>query len=178
MPLFTQWECVKVICSWNFTCSAKEAVILLRSWSSLYTEISKCIVPCFATTYPDFMYKSHLFLKFYVLCERSSDIASVSVCSIFKMSSLAVLLFIFWFATNNSKCFYKSRFSWNCRCSAKETVILLLSWSARYIVFSKCIVSWIYCFSLDLPLFTQDVFVTVRTISAISAISQHLVSWF
>ena len=59
------------------------------------------------------MYKTHLFLKFYVYCKRSSDIASFvkhSVRSIFKMYSLLVLHFTFGFATNHSKCFWKSHF--------------------------------------------------------------------
>ena len=55
------------------------------------------------------MYKTHLFLKFYVYCKRSSDIASFvkhSVRSIFKMYSLLVLHFTFGFATNHSKCHF------------------------------------------------------------------------
>ena len=39
-----QSECVKVFFSGNFRCSAKGAVILLLSWSTLYIEFSKCIV--------------------------------------------------------------------------------------------------------------------------------------
>ena len=100
-------------------CSAKEAVILLLSWSTLYVAFSKCIVYWF--------YISHLDLP--LITQNASE---------------------------------KVSFLLNWRCSAKETVILLLSWSARYILFSKCIVSWIYFFSLDLPLFTEDAFVTVN----------------
>ena len=42
--LFTQNACMKVIYSWNFRCSPKEAVILLLSWSTLYIAILKSIV--------------------------------------------------------------------------------------------------------------------------------------
>ena len=51
LPLVTQIACVKVTFSWNNRCSAKGAVILLLSWSTLYIAISK------------YMCKTHLFLK-------------------------------------------------------------------------------------------------------------------
>ena len=41
---FTQNVCIKRICSRNFRCSVKEAVLLLRSWGTRYVTISKCIV--------------------------------------------------------------------------------------------------------------------------------------
>ena len=50
-----------------------------------------------------------------------------------------------------------SNFSWNFRGSAKEVMILLLSWSTLYITFSKCKVSWFLLFYFDLPLFTKSV---------------------
>ena len=104
LPLLTQTLCIKLIYSWNFMCTAKEAVILLLSWSTLYVAFSKCIVYWF--------YISHLDLP--LITQNASE---------------------------------KAIFLLNWRCSAKETVILLLSWSARYIVFSKCIVSWIFGFA-------------------------------
>ena len=45
LPLFTQNVSVKVIYSWTSRCSAKEAVILLRSWSSLYIAFQTVKVP-------------------------------------------------------------------------------------------------------------------------------------
>ena len=40
----------------------------------------------------------------------------------------------------------KANFSWNFRCSTKETVLLLRSWSTLYIKFLNCKVSWFYFF--------------------------------
>ena len=52
-PLFTQNSSLKVIYSWNFTCSLKGAVILLGSWSTLYTEFLKCKMSWFYFFYFD-----------------------------------------------------------------------------------------------------------------------------
>ena len=85
-----------------------------------------------------------LFLKFYVLREGSNFIASFlehPVCSNFKMHNILLLVFLFWFATINPKSMSKVNFSWNFRCSAKEAVILFLSWNTLYIAFPKCILS-------------------------------------
>ena len=48
---FTQSVCIKVIYSWNFRCSWKEAVLLLLSWSTLHVAVSKCIVSWFYFLY-------------------------------------------------------------------------------------------------------------------------------
>ena len=99
-----------------------------------------------------------------MLHERSSDIASFmerSVCSISKMYSVLVLVLLFLFATIHPKCMCKSHFFKNFRCSAKEASILVLLWSALYIVFPKCIVSWFWFFYFDLPLFTPNVCIKV-----------------
>ena len=112
LPLFTQSVCVKRIYSRNFGCSAKEALILLLSQSTLDIVFPKCIVLTlvfwfwFVTIYPKTMYKIHLFLKFQVLREGSSDIASFvehPVYSISKMHSVLVLVFLFWFTTIHPK---------------------------------------------------------------------------
>ena len=47
LPLFTQNVSLKVACSWNFRCSAKEAVVLLRLWSTKYLALWKCVVSLF-----------------------------------------------------------------------------------------------------------------------------------
>ena len=109
-PLFTQNSSLKVIYSWNFTWSVKGAVILLRSWSTLHTEHPVCSILkiysalilvfwfWFATICSKCMYKSHLFLKFQVLHEGSSFIASFvadPVSSSFKMYSVLILVFLF-----------------------------------------------------------------------------------
>ena len=89
----------KVNFYWNLRCSAKEAVLLLRSWSTLYIAFLKCKLFWFSFSY----------------------------------FNLALL----------TECWYvKVIYSWNLRCSAKESVLLLLSWNTLYIAISKCIVSW------------------------------------
>ena len=47
LPLFTQNVSVKVVYSWNFRSSVKEAVVLLHLWSTLYLALWKCIVSLF-----------------------------------------------------------------------------------------------------------------------------------
>ena len=47
LPLFTQTVCLKGIYSWNFRCSAKEAVVLLCLWSTKYLAFWKYIVSSF-----------------------------------------------------------------------------------------------------------------------------------
>ena len=71
LPGFTLSECVEVNFSWNFRCSGKGDVILLRSWSTLYIAISKHAVSqfellffWFVTIHPKWMCRSHFFLKF------------------------------------------------------------------------------------------------------------------
>ena len=54
--------------------------------------------------------KNHLFLKFQVLREGSSFIASFvehPVCTNFKMYSVLILVFIFWFVSIYPKCVYE-----------------------------------------------------------------------
>ena len=46
--------------------------------------------------------------------------------------------------------------SWNFRCSWKEAVLLLLSWSTLYVAISKCIVSWFYFVYFGLPLLNES----------------------
>ena len=47
LSLLTESAYAKVIFSWNFSCSTKEAVLLLLSWRNLYVAISKCMVSWF-----------------------------------------------------------------------------------------------------------------------------------
>ena len=83
LPLLNQSAGVKVTFSLNFRRSTKEAVLLLLSWSTMYTAFSKCIgsslsfvLFLFSTIYPKCIHKDHLFLKLFLLCERRSDIIS------------------------------------------------------------------------------------------------------
>ena len=106
MPILIQSACVKVNFSWNFRCSAKEAVILLRPCSTLYIALSKCKVSWFQLFYSDL------------------SLFTQSVC-------------------------IKGIYSQIFRCSAKEAVILLLSWSTRYVAFSKCMMPDLKFFILN-----------------------------
>ena len=86
------------------------------------------------------MYKSHLSLKFQVLCEGSSFIASFvehPECSNFKIYSVFILVFYFDLLLLIEFACVKVKFSWTSRCPAKETVILPLSWSTLYIPFQN-----------------------------------------
>ena len=83
--------------------------------------------------------------KCQVLHKGSSDIASFvehPVNSIFKRYSVLTLAFLFWFPILTQIACVKFSFSWNFRCSAKEAVLLLLSWSTLHVVILKCIISW------------------------------------
>ena len=67
----------------------------------------------FVIVNPTCMCKSHISLKFHVLREGSSAIVSFAehpVYSIFKMYSVPILVFLFWFTTVNPKCMCKSHF--------------------------------------------------------------------
>ena len=69
----------------------------------------------FATINPNCMCKSPLFLKFQVLREGSSFTASFvehPVCSNFKIYSVLILVFLYWFATINPK--YMCKFQFSC----------------------------------------------------------------
>ena len=92
--------------------------------------------------------------------EGSSDIAffvEPHVHSISKMYNVLILVFYFDLPLLIQSACVKVKFSWTSRCSVKEAVILLRSWSTLYIAFSKCKVSWFLFFYFDLPLFTQTV---------------------
>ena len=137
-------------------CSAKEKRILFLSWSTLHILISKCIVSVDSTffyfDFPQFtivpwiyqkcMYKGHLFLNF--ACSTKEVVLlplSRSTLYIAVRKYIVSLFYFFYFLlprfTQNTSA--KAIFSWNSRRSAKEAVILLLSWSALSIAFSKCI---------------------------------------
>ena len=103
--------------SWDFRCPAKEAVILLLSWNNLYVATSKCILSWFYFDFRRFtknqrcMYKGHSFLKFFMLCERTSEITSFveqPVYSNFQMFSVLTLVFLFSFTTIHAKYFCRS----------------------------------------------------------------------
>ena len=100
----------------------------------------------FTTIHPKYFCKSRLFLKFWMLHEKSSFITSFveqPVFSTLKMCSVLILLFLFFFFflprfIQNSSA--KVIFSGNFRFSAEGAVISLLSWRNLYIAFQnlKC----------------------------------------
>ena len=68
------------------------------SISKMYSVLILAFWFWFATIYPKFMYKNHLFLKFQVVHGGSSVIASFvehPVCSNFKMYNVLILVFFF-----------------------------------------------------------------------------------
>ena len=92
-------------------------MILLLSWNNLYVATSKCILSWFYFDFRRFtknqrcMYKGHSFLKFFMLCERTSEITSFveqPVYSNFQMFSVLTLVFLFSFTTIHAKYFCKS----------------------------------------------------------------------
>ena len=145
-------ESTKVNFSWNFRRFAKEVVLLLCLWSTLYVAISKCIVSWFQFFYFNWLQ----------LIQRES--AKVTFSWNFRCSTKeAVLLLRLWSTVYIvfSKCklswFYLSYFtltlltesayvkvicSWNLRSSVKEAALLFISWSTLYVAILKCIVSW------------------------------------
>ena len=118
----------------------------------------------FATIYPKCMYKRHLFLKFQVLCEEITDIASFvehPVYSISKMYSVLIPNFLYWFYINfrliNPKCICKRQFF------LKLLVLRIRSSvTASFVEHPVYSISKVYCvlilgfFYFDLPLFTQS----------------------
>ena len=106
------------------------------------------------------MHKNHFFSKLHALREGSNNIASFvkhPACSIFKMYSVLILVFCFDLLLLIQFACVKVKFCWTSRCSAKQAVTLLRSWSTLYTAFSKCKVSWFLFFSFYLLLFTQTV---------------------
>ena len=79
-----------------------------------------------------------------MLRERSSDIPSFfehPIYSNFKMYSLLILLFLFWFTTIHPKYFCKRHFSWKFQVLRERS-----SDSTLYIAFWKCVIFWFYIF--------------------------------
>ena len=149
LSLFTQTVCLKGIYSWNFRCSAKEAVIRLLSWSILYIAFSKWKVSWFLFFYFYFpLFTQSVCLKgIYSWNFRYSTKGAVLWLRLWGTLYLALLkcilslFYVFFFLflprfTQNTST--KVIFSGNLRCSSEGAVILLLSWSTLYIAFSKC----------------------------------------
>ena len=172
MPLFTQRQCLKVTFSWSFRYSAKDAVLLLRSWSNLYTPFSKYKVSWFCFFY----FNSQLvtesayvwdifFLKFQVLRKGSSFIASFEehhAYSSFKMYSVLILVFLKFICLKLiQRVSAKVNFSSGFWCTTKEAVLLLRSWSTLYITFSICKAFWFCFFSFNLPRLSETAYVKI-----------------
>ena len=122
----------------NFRCSAKEAVLLLCSWSTLYIGVSKYKVSWLyfsyfnlslstesASTKVNFSWNFRCYAKGALLLLLSWITLYVAIS---KCIVSWFYFFLFWFPTINPKGISaKGNFSWNFRCSTKETVILLAS---------------------------------------------------
>ena len=170
LSVFTQSLCIKDIYSRNFRCSAKGAVILFFSWSTLYLVFSNCVVSSF------YLFYLNLSLFTQIVCVK--DICSRN----FRCSAKgAVILFVSWstlyivfsicvvssFYCSILICHYlpkvyvEKTYSWNFRCSTKEAVILLPSWTPLYMIFPRCRVLILGVFYFDFQLFTRSACVKV-----------------
>ena len=145
--------------------SAKEAVLLLHLWSALCIAVPKCKASWFYFSYfvtfnRKCIWKSYFFLKFQVLLEGSSFVASFvehPACSIVRMYSVLILVFFYFNLLQLiQRASAKDNFSWNFRCSVKEAVLLVRSRGTLYVAFSKCTVSWFYLFYFYFPLSTKN----------------------
>ena len=112
LSLFTWSECVEVIFSWNVRCSAKETVILLLSWSTLYISFSKWILSvsnCFILIchYSPKVYMWNSFIFKNSGCSAKETVIVfllwITLYATFSNSS-----FLFLFASIHSKCVCKS----------------------------------------------------------------------
>ena len=152
LSLFTRIVCIKVIYSSTFYEFSKRNSDIayfveypVYSILKMYSLLFLVLLFWSTTIHSKWFCKSHLFLKFWVLCERSSAIALFvehPLCSSFKMYTVLILFFFCDFATIYSKRMCKSHFFWNSRCSAKESMLFYLSRSTLYIPIFKCLVSW------------------------------------
>ena len=113
LPLLTQILDIKVICSWNFGCSSKEAVMLLLSWSTLYIAFPNCIVSWFYFFYFDLpLFTQSASLKVISSGTFCSSFVEHPVYNIFKVYSVLILVVLLWFATVYPRCMCKTHLFW------------------------------------------------------------------
>ena len=152
LSLFTRIVCIKVIYSSTFYEFSKRNSDIayfveypVYSILKMYSLLFLVLLFWSTTIHSKWFCKSHLFLKFWVLWERSSAIALFvehPLCNSFKMYAVLILFFVlFCFATIYSKRMCKSHFFWNTRYSAKEPMLKHLSPSNMYIAILKRLVS-------------------------------------
>ena len=138
----------------KFRCSVKGAVLLLRSWSTLYRAFSKCKLsgswlfyfdlPLFTQSVcPKFIY------SWSFRCSTNEAVLLLLSWSTLYVAILKCIVSWFYFFSFNwlqliQKASAKVNFSWNFRCFTKGVVSLLCSWNILYVAISKCIVSWFY----------------------------------
>ena len=67
LPLFTQNVSVKVVYSWTFRCSTKEAVILPYSWSTLYIAFQNVKVPDSVVAFDLLLFTQTVCIKAFIL---------------------------------------------------------------------------------------------------------------
>ena len=142
-------------------------MLLLRSWSTLYIAFSKCKVSWFYFSY----------FNFSLLTERACAKVHFSwnfrwfvkeaVLLLQSWSTLYVAFLkckVSWFdfsycnlPLSAESTYVKVIYSWNLRCSAKDAVLWLLSWSNLYIADSKSMVSLILVSNFNLLQLIQKV---------------------
>ena len=116
LSLFTQTVCLKGIYSWNFRCSAKEAVIRLLSWSILYIAFSKWKVSWFLFFYFDFsLFTQSVCLKGIYSWNFRCSVKEAAIFFLswstlytdFQNGKFPDSCFLFWFPTVYPKCMFK-----------------------------------------------------------------------
>ena len=137
---------------WYFRCFAKGAMILLRSWSTLYIAVSKCKVSWFYFFYfnlPVLAESAYIKVNFsrnFKCSTKEAVILLLSLSTLYIAFSKCIVSWFYFFDFDlrlftQSVCI-RVIYSWNFRFCAKEAVLLFLSWSTMDIAFSKCKVSW------------------------------------
>ena len=139
--------------SWNFRCSAKESVLLLCSSSTPYVAFSKYKVSWFYFSYFNLpLLTESAYVKFKYAFWRFRCSAKEAVLLLLSLTTLYEAIWkciMSWFMSFSLNWLQQIRktsakviFSWSFRLSAKEEVLLLRSWRALYILYSRSKVSW------------------------------------
>ena len=128
--------------SWSKQCYCFFNGAHLYSIFKIYSVLILVVFFWFVTINPNCKCKSHFFWKLQMLRGESSVTESFvehRVYSIFKRYSILILVFCILIFQSAS---VKVNLSWNFKCSAKEAVLLLRSWSTLYIAFLKGRLFW------------------------------------
>ena len=119
-------------------------MILLLSWNTMYRAIFLVFLFWFATIHPTWMCKRNCFLKFWVLRETSSDIASFVkylVYSNFKLYSVLILVTLILICSCSPKVNVLKRIFPEILGALRKNQWYCFFRGALCIAISKCIVS-------------------------------------